>query len=95
MTIPIIETHGRVQIIVDLTADYVKSVSNNKVLSASEVDSVHVINQLVYLTGKGIGFDNTYRAWNAIINRQDGKLYSSSITTGAGHITYGECHEQH
>ena len=94
MTIPIIKTLGTVQIIVDLAAGNVKSLSNNKILTESKIDSVQVVNQLIYLTGKGIGIDKTFRSWNAIINREDGNLYSSSITTGAGHVIYGECHEQ-
>ena len=93
MTIPIVKTLGTVQIIVDLAAGNVKSLANKKVLTESTIDSVQVVKQLVYLSGKGIGFDKTYRSWHAIINRQDGSLYSSSITTGAGHVIYGECHE--
>ena len=88
MTIPIIKTLGTVQIIVDLAAGNVKSLSNNKILTESKIDSVQVVNQLIYLTGKGIGIDKTFRSWNAIINREDGNLYSSSITTGAGHVIY-------
>ena len=93
MTIPIIGTFGSVEIIIDLPAANVKSVAGGKVLSESGIDFVQVENQLVYLNGKGLGYDKTYRSWNAIINRQDGKLYSSSVTTGAGHVIYGECHE--
>lgn len=93
LTIPIHSTHGTIQIIVDLPAAHVKSVSQNKILTESDIDSVQIVDQLIYLHGKGIGYDKAFRSWNAIINRQNGQLYSSSVTTGAGHVTYGECHE--
>ena len=93
LNIPIHRTHGAIQIIIDLPAAYVKSVSGNKVLTESNIDSVQIEGQLIYLHGKGIGYDKAFRSWNAIIDRQNGELYSSSVTTGAGHITYGECHE--
>lgn len=94
MTIPLMSTRGEIQIIIDLGTADARSVAGNKIISEAQIDSVQFVNQLLYLTGKGIGIDNSYRTWNAVINRQDGKLYSSSITTGAGHVIYGECHEQ-
>jgi hypothetical protein len=93
MTIPIIKTLGVVQIIIDISAAKAMSIAEGKVLTESDIDSVQIENHLIYLNGKGIGYDKTYRSWNAIINRKDGNLYSSSVTTGAGHVIYGECHE--
>jgi hypothetical protein len=93
MTIPIIKTLGVVQINIDIPAAKVKSIAEGKVLTESGIDSVQIENHLIYLNGKGVGYDKTYRSWNAIINRKDGNLYSSSVTTGAGHVIYGECHE--
>lgn len=93
MTIPIISSLGSVQIVVNLADRKVRSYSEEKILSHSDIDSVEEENGLIYLNGKGRGIDNTYRAWNAIIDRNNGRLYSSSITTGAGHVTYGECYE--
>lgn len=93
MTIPIIKTLGAVQITLDLAKAKVTSSSNGKQLSEADISSVQIDNQRVYLQGKGVGYDKAYRSWNAIINREDGKLYSASITTGVGHVIYGECHE--
>lgn len=93
MTIPVIKTLGAVQITLDLAIAKVTSSSNGKQLSTADINSVQIDKQLVYLQGKGIGYDKAYRSWNAIINRENGKLYSASITTGVGHVIYGECHE--
>ncbi len=93
MTIPILSSLGKVQITIDLTNLNVRSFSEEKTLSESDIDSVQEENGLIYLNGKGYGFDKAYRAWNAIIDRKNGNLYVSTITTGAGHITYGECYE--
>lgn len=93
MTIPIISSLGAVKIAVNLADRKVRSFSEEKIISHSDIDSVEEENGLIYLNGKGHGFDNTFRAWNAIIDRNNGNLYSSSITTGAGHVIYGECYE--
>ena len=93
MTIPIISSLGAVQISVNLADRKVRSFSEERILSKSDIDSVEEENGLIYFNGKGQGVDNTYRAWNAIIDRNNGSLYSSSITAGAGHVTYGECYE--
>lgn len=93
MTIPIDSSFGSVQIDVNLEEKRVKSFSKEKILSQSEIFSVEEENGLIYLNGRGRGFDKALRSWNAVINRNNGRLYSSSITTGAGHVTYGECYE--
>ena len=93
MTIPIISSLGDVKIAINLTERKVKSYSDRQLLTYSAIDSVEEENGLIYLTGKGHGVDNAYRAWNAVIDPDNGHLYSSSITTGAGHIIYGECYE--
>ncbi len=93
MTIPIIDSFGNVQISIDLANLKARSFSEEKTLSRSDIDTVQEENGLIYLNGKGLGVDKTYRAWNAIIDRKSGNLYVSSITTGAGHVTYGECYE--
>ena len=94
MTIPIIRDFGAVEIAINLADRKVRSYSRNKTLSHSDIDSVQHENGLIYLNGKGYGHDNTYRAWTAIIDLKNGSLYSSSITTGAGHITYGKCNDK-
>lgn len=93
MTIPIIDSLGNVKISIDLEHLKTRSFSEEKTLSKSDIDSVQEENDLIYLNGKGRGFDKAYRAWNAIIDRKSGHIYVSSITTGAGHFTYGECYE--
>ena len=93
MTIPILSSLGNVQISIDLENHKTLSFSEEKTLSKSDIDSVVEENGLIYLNGRGHGVDKTYRAWNAIIDRKSGHLYVSSITTGAGHVTYGECYE--
>ena len=92
MTIPIISALGDVKIVINLAERNVKSYSDGEILTYSAVDSVQEENGLVYLHGKGRGIDNTYRAWSAVIDRNNGRLYSTSITTGAGHVIYGECY---
>ena len=92
MTIPIIRALGDVKISINLAERKVKSYSDEDILSFSDIDLVQEEGDLIYLHGKGRGIDNTYRSWNAVIDLNNGQLYSSSITTGAGHITYGECH---
>lgn len=93
MTIPIEHSFGSVQIDVNLVENRVKSLSEEKILSESEIFSAEKDHDLIYLNGRGRGFDNTIRSWNAVINRNNGQLYSSSITTGAGHVIYGKCYE--
>ncbi|WP_428353319.1 hypothetical protein [Methyloprofundus sp.] len=92
MNIPIIRSLGDVQIAINLAQRKVKSYSDSEILTHSDIDSVEEENDLIYLHGKGKGIDNTYRSWNAVIDRGNGHLYSSSITTGAGHIIYGDCY---
>lgn len=93
MTIPIISSLGNVQITIDLANRKTRSFSEEKTLTSSDIDTVKEEDGLIYFDGKGYGFDKTYRAWTAIIDRSDGGLYVSSITTGAGHVTYGKCYE--
>ncbi|RLA21988.1 MAG: hypothetical protein DRQ62_08655 [Gammaproteobacteria bacterium] len=92
MTIPIIKDFGEVKIAINFTERKVRSYSGNKTLSDADIDSTENANGLIYLSGKGYGYDKAYRAWTAIIDLEKGSLYSTSITTGAGHIIYGKCH---
>ncbi len=92
MNIPIISSLGDVKIVINLADRKVKSYSDTEILTYSDIDSVQEENGLIYLNGKGYGVDDAYRAWNAIIDQKNSRLYSTSITTGAGHITYGECY---
>ena len=91
MTIPIIKDFGTVEIVVNFAQRKVRSYSGNKILSDAGIDSVQQKNGLIYLGGKGYGYDKTYRTWTAIIDQENGSLYSTSITTGAGHVIYGKC----
>ena len=72
----------------------VRSYSENQIISETDIDSVKQENGLIYLSGKGYGYDKAYRAWTAIIDLKNGSLYSTSITTGAGHIIYGKCYDK-
>lgn len=94
MMIPILNDFGVVEIAIDLAGRKLSSYSDNKPLTKSDIDSVQNINGLLYLSGKGYGYDKAYRSWTAIINLEDGRLYSTSITTGAGHIIYGKCYDK-
>ena len=94
MTIPIIRDFGEVEIAINIADRNVRSYSGNKTLSDANIDSVQNENGLIYLSGKGYGYDKTYRAWTAIIDLENGSLYISSITTGAGHIIYGKCYDK-
>ena len=93
MTIPIAQTFDSVAITVDLSEKKIRSFSNNTLLSELTIESIQSAKQHIYLNGKGIGFDDDFRVWSTIINRANKQFYSSSITTEAGYITYGECHE--
>jgi len=93
MTIPIAQTFDSVAITVDLSEKKIRSFSKNTLLSELTIESIQSAKQLIYLNGKGIGFDDDFRVWSTIINRVNKQFYSSSITTEAGYITYGECHE--
>ena len=94
MTIPIIRDLGAVEIAINITNRKLRSYSGNQTISDSDIDSVENENGLIYLSGKGYGYDKTYRAWTAIIDLENGSLYISSITTGAGHIIYGKCDDK-
>ena len=94
MSIPIIKDLGSVEISINLADRKVRSYSRDKTLSHSDIDTIRNENGLIYLNGKGYGYDKTYRAWTAIIDQESGSLYSSSITTGAGHIIYGKCYDK-
>ena len=94
MTIPIIKDLGSVEISINLADRKVRSYSEDKTLTHSDIDSVHKENGLIYLNGKGYGYDKAYRAWTAIIDQKNGRLYISSITTGAGHMIYGKCYDK-
>ena len=94
MTIPIIKDLGAVEIIINLAERTVRSYSDNTIFSDHDIDSVENENGLLYLSGKGYGYDKAYRAWTAIIDMESGSLYSTSITTGAGHVIYGKCHDK-
>ena len=92
MNIPIIRSLGDVKIVINLADRKIKSYSDKEILTYSDIDSIQEEKGLIYFNGKGYGVDDTYRAWNAVIDRKTGRLYSTSITTGAGHIIYGECY---
>jgi len=94
MTIPIIKDLGAIEIIINLAERTVKSYSENTILSDHDIDSVENENGLMYLSGKGYGYDRAYRAWTAIIDMENGSLYSTTITTGAGHVIYGKCYDK-
>ena len=94
MTIPIIRDLGAVEIAINITDRKLRSYSGNQTISYSDIDSVGNENGLIYLSGKGYGYDKTYRAWTAIIDMESGSLYSTSITTGAGHVIYGKCYDK-
>ena len=94
MTIPILRDLGAVEIAINITDRKLRSYSGNKTLSHSDIDSVENENGLIYLSGKGYGYDKAYRAWTAIIDLENGSLYSTSITTGAGHVIYGKCYDK-
>jgi len=94
MTIPIIKDFGAVEIAINFAERKVRSYSGNKMLSEADIDSVQQKNGLIYLSGEGYGYDKAYRAWTAIIDLKNGSLYSTSITTGAGHIIYGKCYDK-
>lgn len=93
MTIPVAQTFGSVAITVDLSKKKIRSFSQKTLLSELDIESIQSVKQLIYLKGKGIGFDDNFRLWSTIINRENNQFYSSSITTEAGYITYGKCHE--
>ncbi|NYT46912.1 MAG: hypothetical protein H0A75_04055 [Candidatus Methanofishera endochildressiae] len=62
MTIPIISSLGDVKIAINLAERKVKSYSDRQLLTYSAIDSVEEENGLIFLTGKGHGVDNAYRA---------------------------------
>jgi len=94
MTIPIIQDFGSVEIAINFVERKVRSYSENQTISDVDIDSVQQTNGLIYLSGKGYGYDKAYRAWTAIIDLENGSLYSTTITTGAGHIIYGKCYDK-
>ncbi|NOQ63509.1 MAG: hypothetical protein GQ582_03240 [Methyloprofundus sp.] len=91
LTIPIVKELGNTKIVIDLAEREVKSYTDDKLLSHSNISSIEYENDLIYLAGKGYGYDKALRVWNAIVDLQSGRLYSTSITTGAGHVIYGKC----
>ena len=94
MTIPIVRELDAVEIAVDFVEHTVVSYSGNKTISSSDIDSIESKNNLVYFSGKGKGIDKAFRSWTAIIDLEDGRLYTTTITTGAGHIIYGKCYDK-
>ena len=91
LTIPIVKALGNTKIVIDLAGREVRSYADDKLLSHSDISSIEYENDLIYLAGKGYGYDKAHRVWNAIVDLQSGRLYSTSITTGAGHVIYGQC----
>jgi len=91
LTIPIVKELGNTKILIDLAGREVRSYADDKLLSHSNISSIEYENDLIYLTGKGYGYDKALRIWSAIVDLQSGRFYSTSITTGAGHVIYGQC----